>query len=87
LEKAEHIRIYEPLALATEQTQLQAASAAAYAEGLARWRAKDFAGAVESFGCFADCDPPARLFRERARKLVSDRLPDNWLPVNVLETK
>jgi adenylate cyclase len=85
--KAEHIRIYEPLALATEQTQLQAASAAAYAEGLARWRAKDFAGAVESFGRFADCDPPARLFRERARKLVSDRLPDNWLPVNVLETK
>jgi adenylate cyclase len=85
--KAEHVRIYEPLALATEQTQLQAACAAAYAEGLARWRAKDFAGAVESFDCFANCDPPARLFRERARKLMTDPLPSTWLPVNVLETK
>jgi adenylate cyclase len=85
--KAEHVRIYEPLALATEQTQLQAACAAAYAEGLARWRAKDFAGAVESFDCFANCDPPARLFRERARKLMKDPLPRTWLPVNVLETK
>jgi adenylate cyclase len=85
--KAEHIRIYEPLALATDQTRLQAACAAAYAEGLARWRTKDFAGAVESFGRFAECDPPARLFRERAMKFTTDPLPSEWVPVNVLETK
>jgi adenylate cyclase len=85
--KAEHIRIYEPLALATDQTQLQAACAAAYTEGLARWRTKDFAGAVESFDRYAACDPPARLFRERARKFTTDPLPSEWIPVNVLETK
>jgi len=85
--KAEHVRIYEPLALATDQTALQAACAAAYAEGLARWRTKDFAGAVESFDRFANCDPPARLFRERAKKRMTDPLPPDWLPVNVLETK
>jgi adenylate cyclase len=85
--KAEHIRIYEPLALATDQTQLQAACATAYAEGLDRWRTKDFAGAVESFDRYAECDPPARLFRERARKFTTDPLPSEWIPVNVLETK
>ena len=64
--KDEHVRIYEPLALAADRTQQQATFAAAYAEGLARWRTMDFAGAVESFNRFSDCDPPARLFRERA---------------------
>ena len=85
--KAEHVRIYEPLALSAERTQEQATFAAAYAEGLARWRSKDFAGAAASFECFADCDPPARLFRERARRLVSTPPPGAWMPVNVLETK
>ena len=85
--KVEHVRIYEPLALAADRTQQQAAFTVAYAEGLARWRTKDFAGAVESFDRFADCDPSARLFRERARKLMSEPLPNKWIPVNVLETK
>ena len=85
--KAEHVRIYEPLAFAADPTQQQATFAVAYAEGLARWRTKDFAGAVESFGRFADCDLPARLFRERARKLLTESLPSNWIPVNILETK
>ena len=82
--KDEHVRIYEPLALAADRTQQQATLAAAYAEGLARWRTMDFAGAVESFNRFSDCDPPARLFRERARRLMSASLPNPWLAVNVL---
>lgn len=85
--KAEHVRIYEPLALAADRTQQQAAFVVAYAEGLARWRMKDFAGAVEGFDRFADCDPPARIFRERARKLMAELPPAQWIPVNVLETK
>jgi len=85
--KAEHVRIYEPLALAAAGTQQQATFAAAYAEGLARWRTKDFAGAIESFDRVADCDPPSRLFGERARKLLREALPGDWIPVNVLETK
>jgi adenylate cyclase len=85
--KAEHVRIYEPLALTTDRTQEQATFAAAYAEGLARWRTKNFAGAIESFDRVADCDPPSRLFCERARKLLRETLPNNWIPVNVLETK
>jgi adenylate cyclase len=85
--KVEHVRIYEPLSLAADRTQQQSAYAAAYAEGLARWRTKDFAGAVEGFDRFADADPPAHLFRERARKLLAGPLPSKWIPVNVLETK
>jgi adenylate cyclase len=85
--KAEHVRIYEPLALNAERTQQQAALLAAYAEGLSRWRMKDFAGAVESFDRFADLDPPARIFRERAKKLMAEPPPAQWIPVNVLETK
>ena len=81
------MRIYEPLALAAAPTQQQATFAAAYAEGLARWRSKDFAGAIESFDRVADCDPPSRLFGERARKLLREALPGDWIPVNVLETK
>jgi adenylate cyclase len=73
--------------LATDRTQQQATVVAAYAEGLARWRTMDFAGAMESFNRFSDCDLPARLFRERARRLMSTSLPNPWLPVNVLETK
>ena len=65
----------------------QATLAAAYAEGLVRWRRMDFAGAVECFNRFSDCDPPARLFRERARRLINASLPSPWLAVNVLETK
>jgi len=85
--KAEHVRIYEPLALTADRTEEQATFAAAYAEGLSCWRRKDFAGAAASFDLFSDCDPPARLFRERARRFMSSSLPGAWRPVNVLETK
>jgi adenylate cyclase len=85
--KSEHVRIYEPLALTADRTDEQATFAAAYAEGLAHWRSKDFAGAAASFDRFSDCDPPARLFRERARSFMSTSLPGAWIPVNVLETK
>jgi adenylate cyclase len=85
--KAEQVRIYEPLASAAERTEQQATFVATYAEGLARWRRKDFAGAAASFGRCSECDPPARLFRERAQKLMRTTLPEAWSAVNVLETK
>src|SRR5262245_59699162 len=85
--KAEHVRIYKPLALSADRTEEHATFAEAYAEGLARWRGKDFTGAAASFDRFSDCDPPARLFRERARKLMDTSPPGAWIAVNVLETK
>jgi len=85
--KLEQVRIYEPLAVSSDRTEQQTTFAAAYAEGLARWRRRDFAGAAESFDRFSDCDPPARLFRERARRLSITSLPNAWVAVNVLETK
>jgi adenylate cyclase len=85
--KAEQVRIYEPLALAAERTEQQATFVETYAEGLARWRRRDFAGAAASFGRCSECDPPARLFRERAQRLMRTTLPDAWSAVNVLETK
>ncbi len=61
--------------------------ATAYAEGLARFRARDFAGAAEHFARSADADPPSALFLERARELVRHPPGPDWEPVNALEEK
>ena len=60
--------------------------AEAYAEGLARFRARDFAGAAEQFANFADDDPPAALFRSGRGNCANPPGPD-WEPVNALEEK
>ena len=64
------IRIYEPLAEAGQATPEQSARAAAYAEGLSRWRAGDFAEAETWFARFADTDPPFAAFATRASKFA-----------------
>jgi adenylate cyclase len=81
------IRIYEPLAAAGQATSQQAAWKKTYAEGLARWRARDFAGAAEHFARSADADPPATLFLERASELARHPPGPDWEPVNGLEEK
>ena len=45
-----------------EATAEQQGRAKTYAEGLARYRARDFAGAAEHFGRAADADPPSARF-------------------------
>jgi class 3 adenylate cyclase len=85
--RATPAKIFEPLAEAGAETAEQKARAAAYGEGLARWRARDFAGAAESFGRVAAADPPSALFLERAQKFAKDPPGPDWEPVNTLEGK
>jgi adenylate cyclase len=83
----EPIRVYEPLAELNKETQEQGLRAATYAEGLARWRARDFAKAAELFEGAAGDDPPCRFFAKRARTLAANPPPADWTPVNTLEGK
>jgi adenylate cyclase len=80
----EPIRVYEPLAGKNLQDQ---GHATAYAEGLACWRARDFAKAAELFESAAGDDPPCRYFASRARALAANPPPADWTPVNTLEGK
>ena len=68
--RAHPVRIYEPLAEKGRETESQTRIAAIYADGLARWRARDFQGAADAFAKIADEDPPAALFLARARELA-----------------
>jgi adenylate cyclase len=79
------VAVYEPLGDAGHETETQIATA--YAEGLARWRARDFAAAVDNFARFADVDQAAASFLERARSLVREPPGPGWEPINTLEGK
>ena len=70
------VAVYEPLGDAGHETETQFATA--YAEGLARWRARDFAAAVDYFARFADVDQAAASFLERARSLVREPPEPGW---------
>jgi adenylate cyclase len=80
------VKIYEPLGLAGAVSPDQAARVAAYAEGLARYRARDFAGALEAFSRCPD-DPPAAKFAARVRELLTEPPGPDWEPINALEEK
>ncbi len=66
--RAQAVKIYEPLGLAGEISPDLQSRTKAYADGLARYRARDFAAAAEQFAKYPD-DPPAARFAERAREL------------------
>jgi class 3 adenylate cyclase len=83
--RAQPVSILEPLAEG-ETPADRRASIEAYAEGLTRWRAGDFAGAAESFGQAAATDPPSRLFQRRAQAMAQHP-PTDWDPVNTLDDK
>lgn len=85
--RAQPARVFEPLAEAGRETPEQAARAAAYGEGLARFRARDFAGAAECFARIADADPPAARFLPRAQEFARRPPGPDWTPVTVLEGK
>ena len=69
--RSQPIDIYEPLAATGQETPEQQAHAAAYAEGLGRWRARDFAAAARAFARVAKTDPPSALFLKRAEDLAA----------------
>ena len=81
------VKICDLLGEAGQQTPEQSAWVAAYAEGLRRWRARDFAGAMECFARIAAVDPPSALFLARAKELASRPPGPDWEPVLSLEGK
>ena len=83
--RAGSVKVFEPLAAAGEEAAAEKARAAVYAEGLACWRARDFAGAAARFAQIAADDPPARLFLERASAFVRSPPGPVWEPVTVLD--
>lgn len=85
--RATPVKILEPLGAAGQESTGQKEIAGAYAEGLACWRARDFAGAMESFARVAEQDPPSALFMARAQKYAFNPPGDDWEPVNTLEEK
>ena len=85
--RSQPVRIYDPLAERGRETPEQTARAAAYAEGLACWRARDFAGAASCFARTADADPPAALFLARVKQLAERPPGPDWEPVFTLEGK
>jgi adenylate cyclase len=85
--RAAPVRIYEPLAETGQESTEQAAQASAYAEGLARWHARDFAAARDAFARHAAVDPAAALFRTRAEAFAGDPPGPAWEPVATLTEK
>src|SRR5262249_36370722 len=81
------VRVFEPLAPTGGATPDQLAIAAGYAEGLARWRARDFAGAAEWFARLGEADPASAAFLKRAKAYMAQPPGPDWEPVNVLEGK
>lgn len=87
LGRGEAIRVFEPLANRGAESAGQKKIAAAYAEGLACWRAREFARAAGAFGRMAEMDPASALFGKRATALATDPPRSDWTPVNILEGK
>jgi adenylate cyclase len=81
------VRIYELMAAAGQETPQQAASAAAYAEGLAHWRNREFDVAAKCFERAAGADTPSALFLARAKAFASRPPGPDWEAVNTLEGK
>lgn len=81
------IKVFEPLAETGAESAEQAKVATTYAEGLAYWRARDFAKAADAFDGIAKIDPAAALFAQRAKALSANPPPPDWTPVNTLEGK
>ena len=85
--RGEAIKVFEPLAAKGAASGKQMKVAAAYAEGLACWRAREFARAAEMFEQAAEIDAASALFGKRARVLAATPPPPDWTAVNVLEGK
>ncbi len=81
------VRVFEPMALASELTEDQASLMKVYAEGLHRYRSRDFAGACQSFERIAEIDPPARSFVLRCRELMQQPPGPEWDHIHALDRK
>ena len=80
-------KVFEPLALAGAAQPSHSAHARIYADGLARFRARDFASAADLFARAAAGDPPSALFMARALQLARCTPGADWDAINVLDEK
>ncbi|MFK4654834.1 adenylate cyclase [Bradyrhizobium japonicum] len=87
LGRSEAIQVFEPLADKGAESAAHTKVATAYAEGLACWRAREFAKAAEAFDGVAKIDPASALFAKRAKALAANPPSPEWTPVNTLEGK
>lgn len=85
--RTQALKIFELLALSSQLDEAQRKSASDYAEGLAHWRAREFAAASASFSKSADTDRTAALFRARAQELAASPPAPDWDPVRTLQEK
>jgi hypothetical protein len=81
------VKIYELLAEAGQETPQQVTAAAAYADGLAHWRGREFDAAARCFERAADFDKPSALFLGRARAFEQHPPDTDWEAVTTLEAK
>jgi class 3 adenylate cyclase/CHASE2 domain-containing sensor protein len=79
------VKVFEPLAASGEESVEQKQRAAAYAEALACWRARDFVGAAQRFATMAETDPPSALFLKYATEFAKHPPGPDWEPVTTLE--
>jgi adenylate cyclase len=82
--RSDPVRVYEPMGEVGKLSPEQREQASSYSEGLAFWRARDFAGAAQSFSRWADKDPPSARFMTRAMKLSLNPPEDDWESVQTL---
>jgi adenylate cyclase len=87
--RTEGLAVYELVGLA-EATGENAAWIARYQEGLARYRRRDFAGAILQFEAVLRGRPhdvPASLLLDRSKRLQHSGVDEEWSSVAALKTK
>ena len=85
--RAQVVKIFEPLALASEVSPEQTSCAQAYTDALACYRARDFNEAAKGFARFSETDPPSAYFSSRATMLGRSPPGPDWDPINTLDEK
>jgi adenylate cyclase len=75
------VRVFEPLAVAEQLNPELETRVAIYANGLAGWRARDFAAAARHFALIGGSDAPAAIFRDRAEALARQPPAADWEPI------
>jgi adenylate cyclase len=85
--RADPVKIYQPLAPSGEKPAQQNMPAAAYAEALALFRRRDFAGCVARLAAAAEADPPAAMLLQRATQFIAAPPGADWDVVNTLDGK
>jgi adenylate cyclase len=88
--RSEGLAVYELIGRAEDTDDKTSAWIASYAEGLSKYRLRDFAGSITCFEAVLRVRPndlPASLMLERCKLLQRSGTDDNWLPVATLLTK